>query len=278
MPRETQQQMLCLRLASCFNILPFPFKSHQRHSLSSFLVVVVVVSLIGIVADYNQIATASASASKVPDCQNVIKIADLSVGNAPLHFHNVQLLAYDAQKRPACDEAGQVAIHVPGWLQLLSGEVHVHRPLRDNIGSTDNNSKNNTSSSNHLELAFTLEQDSIWVGRICEAGASQSAFLSDDFCTLAFCELLPAACQTLAGAQPGDVFPLAAFWPTAGDQWLVLDPPVVHPLLDGHWQAEAELINVHDGRRETLARIGIEDGWHLVKTGGGGEDEERSEL
>lgn len=64
----------------------------------------------------------------------------------------------------------------------------------------------------------------------------------------------------------------------ADDQWLQLDP-VAHPLLEGHWQAEAELVKLdqrepfEEPDRQMLARVGIEGGWHLVKAAGADEAE-----
>jgi hypothetical protein len=67
-------------------------------------------------------------------------------------------------------------------------------------------------------------------------------------------------------AQPNQLFPLSAFFPPEG---IHLDQ-IFHPMLEGQWQAEAELVKEEEenGQSSTeniiaLAKVGVE-GWHSV--------------
>lgn len=77
------------------------------------------------------------------------------------------------EKRPfiCLDGSNFILVYFPlihSSNSIIAGEVIVQKPL-----ALTNSSK--------LILALTLEQDSLWVGRICEGGKSQSAFLSDQY-------------------------------------------------------------------------------------------------
>jgi hypothetical protein len=76
------------------------------------------------------------------------------------------------EKRPfiCLDGSNFILVYFPfnSSNSISAGEVIVQKAL-----ALTNSSK--------LILALTLEQDSLWVGRICEGGKSQSAFLSDQY-------------------------------------------------------------------------------------------------
>ncbi|CAK5084484.1 unnamed protein product [Meloidogyne enterolobii] len=92
----------------------------------------------------------------------ILKINDL-LSEDYLQFRNVQLQSFDSQKRPVCDGKNKLAtIHLPGWLKLISGEVIINKPL-PSLGNLNKT----------LELSLTLEQDSFFVGKICDRGQSQ---------------------------------------------------------------------------------------------------------
>ncbi|KAL7072984.1 hypothetical protein ACQ4LE_007829 [Meloidogyne hapla] len=194
----------------------------------------------------------------------ILKINDL-LSEDFLQFRNVQLLSFDSQKRPVCDDKGKAAIHLPGWLQLISGEVLIKKsfPSFGNLNKT-------------LELSLTLEQDSFFVGKICDRGESQSSFLSDEFCSPLFCNLLPNACKVLSEAKVNQIIPLSLFFPLNG--WLPLEEPLAHPILSGLWRAEAELLlfnEIEEGK--LLAKVGNE-GWILIRESDYWQQKEHEDL
>nr|CAD2170906.1 unnamed protein product [Meloidogyne enterolobii] len=199
----------------------------------------------------------------------ILKINDL-LSEDYLQFRNVQVKSFDSQKRPVCDDKNKLAtIHLPGWLKLISGEVVINKllPSLGNLNKT-------------LELSLTLEQDSFFVGKICDRGQSQSSFISDEFCSPFFCHLLPNACKILLKAKIDQIIPLSNFFPFDG--WLPLEDPLAHPILSGLWKAEAELLLFNEKTEEEeegklLAKIGNE-GWVLIRESDDWQQKEHEDL
>uniref|UniRef100_A0A183BWB9 SHR-BD domain-containing protein n=1 Tax=Globodera pallida TaxID=36090 RepID=A0A183BWB9_GLOPA len=199
----------------------------------------------------------------------------------PIRLQKLRLLSLDVNKRPFCDAEGRSAIQLPGFLHILSGELHLLQALPFPLLK-----ENGTS----LRLALMLEQNSVWVGRICDRGRSQSAFLSDQFCTLSLCFVLPEVCESLeamafkfAGGAFPMVLPLSDLFPT--DQPIPLEPALQFPLLEGFWKAEAEIQlqlsadgeewldnDIDADEHKVLARIGTQN-WHFVTMGDDSHEE-----
>uniref|UniRef100_A0A183BWB7 Uncharacterized protein n=1 Tax=Globodera pallida TaxID=36090 RepID=A0A183BWB7_GLOPA len=161
------------------------------------------------------------SAAAAIDVRDVAKKDE----KVPIRLQKLRLLSLDVNKRPFCDAEGRSAIQLPGFLHILSGELHLLQALPFPLLK-----ENGTS----LRLALTLEQNSVWVGRICDRGRSQSAFLSDQFCTLSLCSVLPEVCESLEAMAfkfAGGAFPMP----------IPLEPALQFPLLEGFWKAEAEI-------------------------------------
>uniref|UniRef100_A0A914MF10 Uncharacterized protein n=1 Tax=Meloidogyne incognita TaxID=6306 RepID=A0A914MF10_MELIC len=199
----------------------------------------------------------------------ILKINDL-LSEDYLQFRNVQVKSFDSQKRPVCDDKNKLAtIHLPGWLKLISGEVIINKPL-PSLGNLNKT----------LELSLTLEQDSFFVGKICDRGQSQSSFISDEFCSPFFCDLLPNACKVLLKAKIDQIIPLSKFFPFDG--WLPLEDPLAHPILSGLWKAEAELLLFNEKIEEEeegklLAKVGNE-GWVLIRESDDWQQKEHEDL
>ncbi|KAL3102340.1 hypothetical protein niasHS_003749 [Heterodera schachtii] len=220
--------------------------------------------------------------------ESVLRVSDLTKANerVPFRLLNLSLASLDVNMRPFCDSEGHSAVRLPGFLLILSGilspfpfsfsnafvfgQIVLSRPLPPLNASS-------------LRLSLTLEQNSVWVGRICDKGRSQSAFLSDDFCSFSLCSLLPDACNSLealaskfAESDFPLLLPLSDLFPT--DQPIALVPMANFPLLEGYWKAQAQ-IQADDGNameeeeeedeqneQHILTHFGTEN-WHFVSLG-----------
>jgi len=177
---------------------------------------------------------------------NIISIQDATEGNinvhraAPIRFHDVRLLTYDADKKPFCyEEAG--ALHLPGFIQILSGEVEIGVPM--------------SAKKEMIGLELTLEHNSFFIGSVCEDGKSVNSFVPDDVCSYDFCELLAGKCEFL---NMKGRLELAKMLP----QWIPIGPAALSQL-EGEWRGSAALRS-RSGKK--LAYVEL-NGWQYVKVG-----------
>uniref|UniRef100_A0A7E5A1L8 Peptidase A1 domain-containing protein n=1 Tax=Panagrellus redivivus TaxID=6233 RepID=A0A7E5A1L8_PANRE len=191
---------------------------------------------------FTTLSTAVAAKECTDGKDNVISIHDVLDENKSIAFNDVKIYTYGPDGKVLC----KPALTFPGFLKIASGSITVTEPL--------------TSSNGHIQLAFTVEQNSFMVGKVCENGISKNSFVPNEICKLDLCAVAPALCKIFEEAHSISTSDLPSDY-----GGLVPLGPLDMSVVAGEWKASISLS--HGDAVVAGIQIGDSDKWTTIVLG-----------